>query len=95
MESCKAVMQELRAEVHEICTHANNPDSTMVDSTITGWLDTALRRDESNFKLSRFRELKMELIKVVYKLWHQCWKDFSVGITRALDSLLTQTGSAV
>lgn len=95
MESCEAVLQELRAEIHEICTRANNCDSTMSDSTILGWLRTALQRDESEFKLSRFPALEIELIKEAYGHWQKCWKSFSDGVPRVLNSLLTATGSAV
>jgi hypothetical protein len=95
MDTCEAMMSQLRADILTVCLEANGKDSTMVDSTILVWLREVMSRDNSEFKLSRFPQLEATFIQQAYKLWNQCWSKFSTAISRVLDSLLGGTGVAV
>lgn len=94
IEECEEKLAGMLKNVHVVCLMYDPDDGTYIDEMVE-WLRTALTRDDSDFKLSRFPHLVDMLLDQARNLLIPCANKYHITIIKDLQLLLGVTGTAV
>jgi hypothetical protein len=88
-EGVHAYLTETRAKVTDICMAASD------DEQLTDWLQTALTREDSPFKLSRFPQIVEAFVTKAKQLLLRCQNEFRREVRDCIAQQLSFNGAAV